>query len=195
MNRRPLSPSRVAAACLVLATPPFLFTSCETAGPSVAVSGDLATPSHSLAKNEYPFDEKGNYREDWVSYGGSSTGSSKRSSSRSVSSSLSSSSKKREVEEAATSSKPAPKVTSTPKASSGSSSSASTAAPKVTATTETPKVEPTPPVPRKEMYHTVSSGETLWSISRKYGVSVTALKQENGLKTDVIRLGANLKIP
>jgi len=60
---------------------------------------------------------------------------------------------------------------------------------------ETPKITPAPSVPRKEMYHTVASGDTLWSISRRYGVSVTALKQENGLKSDVIRLGANLKIP
>lgn len=43
--------------------------------------------------------------------------------------------------------------------------------------------------------HTVRSGETLWGISRKYGVSVSALKSANGLSGDNLRIGQSLQIP
>ncbi|MFZ9756007.1 MAG: LysM peptidoglycan-binding domain-containing protein, partial [Bacteroidia bacterium] len=43
-------------------------------------------------------------------------------------------------------------------------------------------------------YHTVSSGQTLSSISRKYGVSVAQIKQWNHLHNDVIRVGQRLII-
>ncbi len=43
--------------------------------------------------------------------------------------------------------------------------------------------------------HTVRSGETLWGISRKYGVTVTALKSANGMSSDVLSVGKTLRIP
>jgi len=43
--------------------------------------------------------------------------------------------------------------------------------------------------------HTVVKGDTLAKISRKYGVSVDALKQANGLKSDTVVLGSKLRIP
>ncbi len=44
--------------------------------------------------------------------------------------------------------------------------------------------------------YTVEKGDTLYSISRKYGVSVTALKQENNIKNDnIIFVGQKLSIP
>ena len=43
-------------------------------------------------------------------------------------------------------------------------------------------------------YHRVKSGETLSSISKKYGISVTELKQINHLKGNAIRVHQNLKI-
>lgn len=43
--------------------------------------------------------------------------------------------------------------------------------------------------------HKVKSGETLYSVARKYGVSVADLKKANGLKDDTIKEGAALKIP
>jgi LysM repeat protein len=42
--------------------------------------------------------------------------------------------------------------------------------------------------------HYVSMGETLYSISQKYNVSVEDIKTENGLKNDQISLGMELKI-
>ncbi|WP_265519021.1 peptidoglycan DD-metalloendopeptidase family protein [Nitratireductor luteus] len=43
--------------------------------------------------------------------------------------------------------------------------------------------------------YTVVSGDTLYGISRKTGISVDRLKQENGLSDGTIRIGQTLKIP
>ena len=44
--------------------------------------------------------------------------------------------------------------------------------------------------------YTVEKGDTLYSISRKYGVTVAALKQENDIKSDnIIFVGQKLSIP
>lgn len=43
-------------------------------------------------------------------------------------------------------------------------------------------------------YYTVRKGDTLSSIARKHGVSVSTLKKRNGLKGDNIRVGQKLKI-
>ena len=60
------------------------------------------------------------------------------------------------------------------------------------------KPEPTKPAPQKVkedmLYHTVSSGDTLHGISRKYGVTVVSIRTANGLRGDVISPGQRLKI-
>lgn len=43
--------------------------------------------------------------------------------------------------------------------------------------------------------HTVSSGESLWSIARKHETTVAAIKKANGMNSDKIRAGQKLKIP
>lgn len=43
--------------------------------------------------------------------------------------------------------------------------------------------------------HTVAKGENLFKISQRYGVTVEALKQANGLKNDNVQLGQKLVIP
>lgn len=45
--------------------------------------------------------------------------------------------------------------------------------------------------------HTVASGDTLWGLSRKYGVSVDAIRAANGMAADDnnIRLGQSINIP
>ena len=43
-------------------------------------------------------------------------------------------------------------------------------------------------------YHTVDVKETLWAISRKYGVTVDALKQMNGLADNIIKPGQQLRV-
>lgn len=43
--------------------------------------------------------------------------------------------------------------------------------------------------------HTVKSGDTLGKIAQQYGVSVSAVKSANGLRSDVISVGKTLTIP
>lgn len=43
--------------------------------------------------------------------------------------------------------------------------------------------------------HTVKSGETLYSISKKYGTTVIELKKANGLSKNLIYPGQHLRIP
>ncbi len=43
--------------------------------------------------------------------------------------------------------------------------------------------------------HSVASGESLWGIAQKYGVTVSQLRAANGINKDAIRVGQNLVIP
>lgn len=82
-------------------------------------------------------------------------------------------------------SQPAPRASSKATRSSSRDSSKASAktAKKKAAAKSTPKS------------HKIRNGETLSTIARKYGVSVTALKQANGMKNDNLRAGKTLKIP
>ena len=44
-------------------------------------------------------------------------------------------------------------------------------------------------------YYTVKSGDSLWSISRKFGVTVNELKKVNNLPSNLLSIGQNLIIP
>ena len=44
-------------------------------------------------------------------------------------------------------------------------------------------------------YYTVKSGDSLWSIAKKYNVSVVDLKEANGLTSSMLTIGDVLKIP
>ena len=52
----------------------------------------------------------------------------------------------------------------------------------------------TPTTPAGAQYHTVEVKETLWAISRKYGLTVDALKQMNGLTDNIIKPGQQLRV-
>lgn len=49
--------------------------------------------------------------------------------------------------------------------------------------------------PASTKLHTVAKGDTLTSLSKKYGTTVESLKTANGLRSDSISLGQSLKIP
>lgn len=46
----------------------------------------------------------------------------------------------------------------------------------------------------KAIIHTIQKGETLWSISKKYGVSVDRIREQNSLQNDVLSVGKTLYI-
>jgi len=54
--------------------------------------------------------------------------------------------------------------------------------------------EPSQPAAQPKV-HTVVRGDTLWGLSRKYGVSIDTIKRANNLKSDVAVLGTKLVIP
>lgn len=62
-------------------------------------------------------------------------------------------------------------------------------------TTPSPSVTPSRPASSQPRVHTVVRGDTLWGLSKKYGVSVDAIKRANGLTRDTAVLGARLQIP
>lgn len=49
--------------------------------------------------------------------------------------------------------------------------------------------------PVAQTTHTVKKGDTLWSISQRYGTSVSALKSANSIKGSSVRIGQKLRIP
>ena len=49
--------------------------------------------------------------------------------------------------------------------------------------------------PAGSNYYTVKSGDSLWSISKKFGVSVNDLKNANNLSSNLLSIGQNLIIP
>lgn len=65
--------------------------------------------------------------------------------------------------------------------------------------TTSPSVPATPaPAPAPELngnVYTIKKGDSLWGISRKYGTSVSAIKEANGMTSDTIIDGRTLIIP
>jgi LysM repeat protein len=51
------------------------------------------------------------------------------------------------------------------------------------------------PAPATATTHKVAKGDTLTSLAKKFGTTVESLKSANGLRSDTISLGQNLKIP
>ncbi len=49
--------------------------------------------------------------------------------------------------------------------------------------------------PGEALEHTVGRGESLWTLARRYGTTVSALQQENALNSTRIVVGQNLVIP
>jgi penicillin-insensitive murein endopeptidase len=49
--------------------------------------------------------------------------------------------------------------------------------------------------PPPTLRHRMRSGETLGSVARRYGTSVTAIRQANGLKSTRVRAGRSYTIP
>ncbi|HQW29829.1 MAG TPA: LysM peptidoglycan-binding domain-containing protein [Verrucomicrobiales bacterium] len=191
---------------------PAFLTQCTSTTPKTYkdVSYDpakLKTPTgHGLERDDYPFDESGAYRKDWVknnTKGRDRSASKQEESQTSLASTESASpggtsgstsyptyseaSASRASgnfvgpAEGAGASNPVP-VESSGASASGGTVLASTPAPVKTQSTAT-------------RYHKVSSGDTLFSLAGRYKTSVAEIKRVNGLSGDSIRSGQSLRIP
>ena len=56
-------------------------------------------------------------------------------------------------------------------------------------------VKPAAPEPAAATPYTVVAGDTLWSISSRFGTSVSALRSANNLASDILSIGQTLLIP
>jgi len=177
----------------------FLLPSCENtqkSGYDHVV--DYTSPNTKLSKEEYPFDEDGNYREDWAARGAGASGVKDRptdtalytqpSDSRPAESGPAGHPAYTPDPEPAPSRTTASSSSSTARKTTTSSSNRSTASSK-------PKPKPKPKPAAKPTYVKVKSGDTLYGLSKRYGVSVASIKSANGLKSDLIVDGKSLKIP
>jgi len=181
MSVFPSRPPRIAAAGLALILP-LLMDACSSSSrkkgpgapsnlPAIDLHGASATPSHSMPRDEYPFDAGGNYVSTWAQEGESKAGRGAATSSD-------------YAEWRSSHHKDGGRSSSSKKKSSGSSSKSKS------------KKSPAPvKKTAASKKHVVKSGDTLSSIARKYGTSVSKLKAANGLKSDVIRDGRSLSIP
>lgn len=79
-TRIPARLTRMVGSCLALLAAPLLLTQCKTSKQDYQkidyAASKLATPPHNMARHDYPFDEQGRYRKDWVRPGSGSSSSS-----------------------------------------------------------------------------------------------------------------------
>lgn len=157
----------------------------STSAVFISCSGGGSTPSYNPDMG--PFDENGNYVEAWAD-NPPKRGSSKR---------KAQSNPKPDP-------KPEPRIVSTPKPKPVSKPKPTPVA-KVTpkpAPKPKPVVKPKPkPKPKpvvvkpKTIKHMVKKGDTLYSLSKRYGVSISAIQKANGLSGTNIQTGKNILIP
>jgi LysM repeat protein len=174
-----VSPSKI---LLLLA--PLLLANCK----STRTGGSGAsTPSHNMSRSEYPFDENGVYHEEWAK--GNDTSNVVDLTTNNPPSTFLNTTDPRDAYNPPASK---PKVTS----SGGGSSK-----PKVTAKpTSKPKVvakpKPKPKPAPKFTTVTVKQGDSLYALSKRYGVSVGAIQSANGMgSSTLLKDGRSLKIP
>ena len=185
-------------ACLVMGgLAPFLLTQCKT-GPGTYKDVEydpamLKTPSgHGLEKKDYPFDDSGAYRKDWVKNNTSGR-------TRSASQQASLASTETTEETGSSASTPYPTYA---QASEDRDAQVSGSIQNIdSSTTSSASIPVTPPTSsvstgtQAATYHTVVTGDTLFALSQRYRTSVDELKRVNGLTDDSIQKGQSLRVP
>ena len=164
--------------------------------PKISVNGSSRTPKHSMSGSEYPFDEKGNYKSDWVASGGPSAA---EMSSRqegfwrsSHGGDVTPAGHEPALEDTAPEPEPERAPVRVASAPLPKATPVERSEPKPTPK-PTPKPKPKPASSSRS--HTVKSGDTLYSLSIKYGTSVSKIQSSNGMSGTLIRVGQKLKIP
>jgi len=169
---------------------PLLMTQCASKGygsyKDIEYSPEkLATPAgHGMVKKDYPFDDSGQYRRDWVkNKSGGRTASSYASYRPGTTSSMPSS-----AEDAGSGDL-------SYVGTAGAAAPAAYGSPATSPAAATPSVAPSTTTVPAARYHQVVGGDTLYSIASRNGVSVAELKRVNGLSGDTIYKGQSLRLP
>ncbi|MCB1204856.1 MAG: LysM peptidoglycan-binding domain-containing protein [Verrucomicrobiae bacterium] len=217
---------RLSGVLLLAVLAPLLLTQCKTTVRSYKdVSYDpakLKTPvGHGMERNDYPFDEQGNYRKDWVKNdtGGRDPSAIKRPDPAPVTADAATLASAEPAAssghagyptyaEAAAARKSGNFVGPAGNAASGSLTIPTTAGvPETAAMTLAEAGSGSTPVvlasagstvtaaPAAAQYHRVVSGDTLYAIANRYGTNLSDLKRVNGLTSDQIRPGQSLRLP
>jgi LysM repeat protein len=172
----------------------FLLPSCEnTKKTGYDHVVDYTSPNTKLSKEEYPFDEDGNYREDWAARGAGTTGVKDKPTDTALYTQPADSGP---ASHPAYTPEPEPVLSTSTASSSGSTARKTTSSSTASRSgSSKPKPKPRPKPAAKPTYVKVKSGDTLYGLSKRYGVSVASIKSANGLKSDTIVDGKSLKIP
>lgn len=183
---------------------------CTSPSQKMDLSPDMiATPPHRMSRSEYPFDASGRYVDAWAAEGAvrygkvintdrsedgrHGVGAPER---RPLPTPRPSEATPPPPRERTAAPPPAPSRSTTPDRS--SSASAQKPEARKPAPTAKPAAKPAakkPAAKKKSTVHTVRAGDSLNSLSRRYGVPVQALKKANNLKSDRIIDGRKLVIP
>jgi hypothetical protein len=137
--------------------------------PKITLHGTTATPKHSLAKEDYPFDENGRYMSEWAAAGERRAG-------RSAANSSDVSKWSGSYGGSATGKKRTVAKTSSSKSKSGSKSKVASSK-------------------KGGRSYTVKKGDTLSAIASRNSTSVAKIKSANGMSSDFLSIGKVLRIP
>lgn len=163
----------------------------------------LATPPHRMPRAEYPFDASGRYIDAWAAEGAVRYG-------RRVNTDRTDEGRNEPtapperrplVIPVSQSSQPKPLTASRPATSPTKKSTASSTPPPPRKTTVKPAAKTTGKTTAKTATktrttsHIVKRGDSLSSLSKRYGVTIQAIKKANSLKSNMIRDGRKLVIP
>jgi LysM repeat protein len=161
----------------ILFLTPLLFASCRSSRTSADAS-DTGTPGHNMSRKDYPFDENGNYHEEWAR--GEDSG---------------------KVVDLTKDNPPSVFLGTTDPRDEKKSSSQTTASKKSktkTAGTSTSKSKPkvvSKPKPSSTTI-TVKKGDTLYGLALRHKTTVKAIQAANGMGSSTsLRDGKSLRIP
>jgi LysM repeat protein len=202
MSSEKIIPRTVARGLLVVIAT--TLGACTASKQNLTLNPELiATPPHRMPRAEYPFDASGRYIDAWAAEGAVRYG-------RRVNTDRTDEGRNEPtapperrplVIPVAQSSQSTPITASRPATSPTKKSTASSTPPPPRKTTAKPAAKTTAKTTGKTAAktrttsHIVKRGDSLSSLSKRYGVTIQAIKKANSLKSNMIRDGRKLIIP